>query len=97
MKLVRAFFFKGNLISLFVELIFTLWGLPKGFQKVRYYGILHPKRRLLFNIIRLMLHAKFNPPEKYRNYESGCRCPVCGEKMIFIERLRAPPMEVYWS
>lgn len=71
--------------------------LPKGFQKVRYYGILHPKRRLLFNIIRLLLRAKFNPPEKYRNYESGCPCPVCGKKMIFIERLRAPPMEVYWS
>jgi len=66
--------------------------LPKGFQKVRYYGILHPKRRLLFNIIRLLMRAKFNPPERYLHYEPGCRCPVCGRKMIFIERLRAPPM-----
>ena len=64
--------------------------LPKGFQKVRYYGILHPKNRLLFNIIRLLLRAKFRPPEKYLDFQPGCKCPDCGEKMIFIERSRPP-------
>ena len=71
--------------------------LPKGFQKVRYYGILHPKNRLLFNIIRLLLRAKFRPPEKYFDYQPGCRCPVCGAKMIFIEKMRGPPLKVFCS
>lgn len=64
--------------------------LPKGFQKVRYYGILHPKSRLLFNIIRLLLRAKFRPPDKYLMFQPGCKCPVCGEIMIFIE-INKPP------
>jgi len=64
--------------------------LPKGFQKVRYYGILHPKNRTLFNIIRLLLRARFQIPDKYLNYQYGMKCPDCGEKMIFIERSRPP-------
>jgi hypothetical protein len=64
--------------------------LPKGFQKVRYYGIVHPKNRLLFNIIRLLLRARFRLPEKYLKFQPGCRCPDCGEKMILIERSRPP-------
>ena len=66
--------------------------LPKGFQKVRYYGILHPKNRLLFNIIRLLLRAKFRPPEKYLHYQPGCRCPLYGAKMIFIKKTRGSPL-----
>ena len=68
--------------------------LPKGFQKIRYYGIMHPKRRLLFNIIRLLLQAKLKLPEKYRQYESGCPCPVCGRKMTYVGKLRGPPVEM---
>ncbi len=67
--------------------------LPRGFQKIRYYGILHPKRRLLFNLIRLLLHAKFRVPEKYLHYEPGCPCPICGRKMKFIGKLRGPPLD----
>jgi uncharacterized OB-fold protein len=64
--------------------------LPKGFQKVRYYGILHPKNRLLFNIIRLLLRARFRPPQKYLSFEPGCKCPECGEIMTFIGKRRPP-------
>lgn len=71
--------------------------LPKGFQKIRYYGILHPKRKLLFNIIRLLLHAKFKLPEKYRQYEPGCRCTFCGKKMTYMGKLRAPPMDMCFA
>ena len=69
--------------------------LPRSFQKVRYYGILHPKNRLIFNIIRLLLRVKFEVPDKYFNYQSGLtgiKCPNCGTAMVFIETLdRAPP------
>lgn len=66
--------------------------LPQNFQKVRYYGFLHPKNRLLFNIIRLLLRAKFNIPDKYLNYKHGMKCPQCGMTMKFIGTLdRAPP------
>ena len=67
--------------------------LPKGFQKVRYYGFLHPKNKLMFNILRLLLRAKFRIPDKYRNYQHGMKCPECGATMQFVETLdRAPPV-----
>jgi len=66
--------------------------LPKGFQKVRYYGILHPKNRMLFNIIRLLLRAGFQIPDKYLNFQYGKKCPQCGSAMVFVEIFkRAPP------
>jgi Putative transposase len=61
--------------------------LPKGFQKVRYYGFLHPKNKLLFNIIRLLLRAKFRIPDKYRNYKHEMICPECGATMQFVGTL----------
>lgn len=66
--------------------------LPGGFQKVRYYGFLHPKNKLLFNIIRLLLRAKFRVPDKYQSYQHGMKCPTCGAIMQFMGSLdRAPP------
>jgi len=66
--------------------------LPKGFQKVRYYGFLHPKNRVLFSIIRLLLRAKFKIPDKYLNEKHGMKCPQCGTAMQFIGTIdRAPP------
>ena len=66
--------------------------LPYRFHKIRYYGILHPKNRLIFNIIRLLLRAKFKIPDKYLNFQTGVKCPNCGAVMDFVEVLdRAPP------
>jgi len=66
--------------------------LPRGFQKVRYYGIMHPKNRLLFNIVRLLLRAKFRVPERYLDYQKSIKCPRCGAHMVFVEILeRVPP------
>ena len=69
--------------------------LPRSFQKVRYYGILHPKNKMLFNIMRLLLRAKFQIPDKYSNYQSamtGIKCPNCSAAMVFVKTLdRAPP------
>ena len=66
--------------------------LPLSFQKIRYYGILHPKNRLTFNIIRLLLRAKFKIPDKYVNFQYGFKCPKCGAYMVFVEILsREPP------
>jgi len=69
--------------------------LPRSFQKVRYYGILHPKNRVPFNIIRLLLRAKFHIPDKYFNLsggQAGVKCTNCGSDMVFVEILsRASP------
>lgn len=66
--------------------------LPKGFPKVRYFGFLHPKNRITFNIIRLLLKAKFQIPDKYIHYQHGMKCPDCGAIMQFLGTLnRAPP------
>jgi len=65
--------------------------LPKGFQRVRYFGWLSPAARkrwerivalLDCNVPALKLPAQLPPPE----------CPVCQRPMIWVARLpRAPP------
>jgi hypothetical protein len=65
--------------------------LPRSFQKVRYYGILHPKNRLIFNIVRLLLRAKFKIPERYLDYPQSIKCPECGAEMVFVEILQGVP------
>lgn len=66
--------------------------LPKRFQKVRYDGFLHPKNKFLFNIMRLLLRAKFQIPDKYHNFQHGMKCPECGAAMQFMGISdRAPP------
>jgi len=77
--------------------------LPKGFQKVRYYGFLHPKRKRLFNQMRVVLKVKF---KFYRNQYfqqkggyfitvNSMLCPDCGRPMVCIDRKtigRPPPL-----
>ncbi len=66
--------------------------LPRGTKKVRYYGIMHPKNRLIFNIVRLLLRAKFKLPDRYLDYQQCFKCPACGAEMVFVEILeRVPP------
>ena len=71
--------------------IFLQHVLPRGFQKVRYYGIMHPKNRLIFNIVRLLLRAKFKLPNRYLDYRQSIKCPGCGADMVFVEILECVP------
>lgn len=70
--------------------------LPRGFQKVRYYGFLTSKKRKQLDKIKRLLRIKIVKIEKSEKKEFVFNCPKCGRQMILIEkshRLRAPPME----
>jgi predicted RNA-binding Zn-ribbon protein involved in translation (DUF1610 family) len=69
--------------------------LPKGLQKVRYFGFLHPKNKKIFNLVSLLLKAKFIPPDNLITKEVIFRCPECGGAMVLVtitSRKRAPPL-----
>ena len=72
--------------------------LPKGFVKVRYYGIFSPgKRRTLALIRRLlgMLHEKILSREQTKRHRRELKCPACGKEMRWLQslqpRVRPPP------
>jgi hypothetical protein len=75
--------------------------LPKGFQKVRYYGFLHPKKRKLFDQIRLLLYAKLkilNNNMNKRDY--SVLCPDCGSPMLCLASKnggRPPPLNLLFE
>lgn len=67
--------------------------LPKGFQKVRSYGLLHPKRKPILYMLQLILKAKIHEESVPEN--QSFKCPKCGGEMLLIEttnRKRAPPL-----
>lgn len=67
--------------------------LPKGFQKIRSYGLLHPKRKPTLYLLQLLLKAKI--PEKSTPDKHTFKCPTCGREMALISttnRKRAPPL-----
>lgn len=71
--------------------------LPKGFQKVRYYGFLSPKKKDLFYQIQLLLRARVSREQKADKKEFTFSCPECGKQMILVKqthRKRGPPLEV---
>jgi hypothetical protein len=69
--------------------------LPKGFQRIRYYGFLHSSARESFNLIRSLLgqpiYQKPVPPAP----PPPRPCPHCGGTLTFFERFgrgkRGPP------
>lgn len=70
--------------------------LPKRFIKVRYYGLLSPRKRHLLEKARLLLGAKSatKKPGAPQVRESMNRCPSCGTIMTLLRTLpanRAPP------
>jgi len=78
--------------------------LPRGFQKVRTYGLLHPKQRHLLKIVKEHLEqkkpvaAEFSPdPPSERRIScrpSALLCPWCACEMILVReipRRREPP------
>lgn len=69
--------------------------LPKGFQKVRYYGFLHPKKKMLLNQMLLLLKAKFKFSKNCFMGVNVMLCPDCGRPMVCIGSKtvsRAPPL-----
>ena len=68
--------------------------LPKGFTKVRYYGLLSPANRRLHDKARLLL-AVHRSQSTLRTFEreQGTRqarlCPHCGGELLFVSRLNA--------
>jgi len=68
--------------------------LPKGFVKVRYYGLFSPSRRYLLPLIHLWLDTDevYDPLEETERDTdtecSGIPCPICGHPMRWMQRVR---------
>jgi len=70
--------------------------LPRGFQKVRYYGFLMSKKKKQLTEIKHLLSVQEVKTEKTAAKEFIFTCPKCGRNMILIEqsnRMRGPPLE----
>jgi hypothetical protein len=77
--------------------------LPRGFHKVRYYGLLGPRNRSRLRQLQLMLYEKEQEPisstepvSVHNEAEKSCPCPLCeGGIMLIISVLpratRGPP------
>jgi len=72
--------------------------LPKGFVKVRYYGIFSPGKRCLLAAIRRLLGrfctTTLSRQQTKRN-QRELKCPACGKEMRWLQslqlRVRPPP------
>ena len=74
--------------------------LPKGFMKVRYYGLFSPGKRQLLAIVRRLLGAILDEKpfaEKSSPDQLVLHCPTCGCAMYYLQALRPrsrpPPHE----
>jgi hypothetical protein len=69
--------------------------LPKGFVKIRYYGFMAPNKRNLPAVAQYLLGPAKVPSETTSAIDETYICPLCGAKMVRIQRLprpiRAPP------
>jgi hypothetical protein len=76
--------------------------LPKGFVKVRYYGLFSPAKRYLLPLIKLWLGQDYLLDEHIAT-EDECNplvsivaCPSCGQPMRWLRdvkpRARCPPL-----
>ena len=72
--------------------------LPKGFKKVRYYGLFSPAKRALLNRVRLRLLIQTPPPaalsrepqeqDSLSTPSSSLPCPTCGRPMRRVSKLK---------
>ncbi len=72
--------------------------LPKGFVKVRYYGLFASQNRKLLEKVKELLGQLLDPVKKIceKVIKSFC-CPKCGNPMLFMGDLphgRGPPLSV---
>lgn len=69
--------------------------LPKGFIKVRYYGLFCPAKRKLLAVVRYLLRAGTPAPLPSLALKLPPRCPQCGAPLMLHKTLppqpRAPP------
>ena len=69
--------------------------LPKGFVKVRYYGLFCPAKRKLLAVVRYLLRASTPAPSSSLALALPPRCPKCGAPLTLHKTLpprpRAPP------
>ena len=69
--------------------------LPKGFVKVRYYGLFCPAKRKLLGVVRTLLRAATPAPGSSLALVLPPRCPKCGAPLTLHKTLppqpRAPP------
>jgi hypothetical protein len=69
--------------------------LPKGFIKVRYYGLLNPAKRHLLALVRYLLQAFRSIPYATFLPRVQLLCPKCGRPMRLLGRIpypsRGPP------
>jgi len=70
--------------------------LPKGFVKVRYYGLFSAGKRRLLAAVRKMLgrlQAADIAPKAAKHPPMELRCPLCGKAMQWVRAIqpRAPP------
>jgi len=77
--------------------------LPKGFMKVRYYGLFSPSHRHLLKQARLLLGpqpllpssdeqqapAEVEPQTQLRPQAPAIACPKCGQPMLVVETFKA--------
>jgi hypothetical protein len=86
---------------------FLQHGLPKGFQKVRYFGFLHPSAKKRFNAIKAQLEQQISEStgntvaqESDQRQETSANrhtpdapgiCPHCGATLRYIGRLPRCP------
>ena len=74
--------------------------LPKGFQKIRYYGFLangnKAKLETIFKLLNIKPKSKKEKPKKPFIFH----CPDCGSEMTLIyssNRLRGPPLIILFK
>lgn len=67
--------------------------LPRGFVKVRYFGLFSPRKRALLHRLRLLLGENSHPEPVTTEMSPPVpvvqRCSRCGQIMLPIQRLRA--------
>lgn len=70
--------------------------LPKGFQRIRYYGFLATKCQKKLRKVAGLLNHPIPLPSKTPKIRAGFKCPCCGRDMVLMEevpRQRGPPLK----
>ena len=66
--------------------------LPRGFQRVRYYGFLHPNCRERLNTIRALFSLPpYSKPQTVATHAAPRACPRCGATLTILAPLRRRP------
>ena len=74
--------------------------LPKGFQKIRYYGFLATRNKAKLETIFKLLNIKPKSKKEKPKKPFIFHCPDCGSEMTLIyssNRLRGPPLIILFK